>query len=1360
MQIETESILKLLITTCNNKKEPVSSKNDDEIQNLNTGNNLNFENAIENTEDEYYDINQVMSFNSDDRQEQQLHKRSNQCNLFETQGKLTTNLNEAKRREFYLVCEIEKCENLNFISERKQNLLIVKKEIEFQFTKNIFDNIQANNIQKNQYYTFDVYNNNNKKEFDSSKIEISHSCKFSINPRNLILKLVSEKNLINLNESCNSTKIMIDNYNNYNKENDPIIIKNKIINLNDSSSVENVYYGNNNRALINKNNYCKTFNILDDNNENNNNYTNGIISRKNKAISQIKSQVKSTAEITDLTNCSFNILDELINKVKKPLKLFGPIITNNFSSNISSNNIDCNLNEDWDDFVFNSPKNKSISHNNPNNLNLNYKQQTEKENFYVDTYKTNQNIDNLNHNKNNELNINIAPKSIKKKSSKTTKNLFAIEKIYKNNSSKNRSCNSININLGSIKESTSESAIKKHFKPKLNSRILRSRKDKQLPEFSDTREFIKISDANNLENHFKSNNLKIKANSTKNLLYFPINEKLKKEETQLKSCKKNKNNAIETFFAEFITIENIIPKSVQAINSLVLPKIRRSFEDPLDPQKLPGIDDIAEKIVSDFLSLEKENKISNSHFINKDSDSLNIKLKKNNMNSGNQLLNNLLVNDLMVYLQYKTECEENYYTSEDDEEEEKCDSENGKKNKDKDKESICYSYSDYYSENSQRDFEAQQSCFDKRKRKKTRKIIKIDICSDRSYSSSFSSGKNNRNTNSKNDDYNSNKNLKNKNDFIKDGSQISRESSKILKKTIADVQEEDMYEIKLHNKKRKRSATKQKYTEESNKSNSSFLTVYSVSNDYIQEDSKKKLINSHLKSTKNKSFFDKESMILKREKHLKLEKEHNKCRNSSKSLIKLFEDEKGNTAREDLLGIFKNKQNKNYNCYNENNEKTLNKQETLFKFFSYKNKKENKTLKPNEKSEISFNSDSHFVSEEDAEQNSSESETVAKEEENTSNSMSEKSFIINKPKRNNKLNKNQNAKVNADKPKSNSLIKIKNKIKHQITKTAFSNSQILKKDFTPATELAAANKNLYSPNTDKLSMQLTIVCYSDGNIKYIGEASSDKKFHGRGILFYKCGKMQYKGFFQHNKYAGYGVYYFKDGNVSHFGEFKNDFASGTGIQLHPNGSLAYIGQYAHDCFCGIGILFMNNNLTFEGFFKDSTVHGFGTVYYANRHVFFQGFYKKGEKSGTGILNFENSLYYYIGNFEKNVYSKYGVYFYKEKKLWYYGNVKDGKANGFGVEFYENGRMKYIGHYKDDKLEGLGVKFRYEDEKVESVGKYRKGKDFNVDYNLDFGSNKKKCYEFVKKKYGFDFVQMQKELIRNIKMYININRKYV
>ncbi len=36
MQIETESILKLLITTCNNKKEPVSSKNDDEIQNLNT----------------------------------------------------------------------------------------------------------------------------------------------------------------------------------------------------------------------------------------------------------------------------------------------------------------------------------------------------------------------------------------------------------------------------------------------------------------------------------------------------------------------------------------------------------------------------------------------------------------------------------------------------------------------------------------------------------------------------------------------------------------------------------------------------------------------------------------------------------------------------------------------------------------------------------------------------------------------------------------------------------------------------------------------------------------------------------------------------------------------------------------------------------------------------------------------------------------------------------------------------------------------------------------------------------------------------------------------------------------------------
>jgi len=329
--------------------------------------------------------------------------------------------------------------------------------------------------------------------------------------------------------------------------------------------------------------------------------------------------------------------------------------------------------------------------------------------------------------------------------------------------------------------------------------------------------------------------------------------------------------------------------------------------------------------------------------------------------------------------------------------------------------------------------------------------------------------------------------------------------------------------------------------------------------------------------------------------------------------------------------------------------------------------------------------------------------------------------------------------------------------KNQIVKKKFTMLKKFKKDEIPKI-LEKNNKENFSNENkqffedEKSSNKFSIICYKNGEIKYIGEVK-DNKYHGKGILFYPSGKIHYKGFFKKNKYDGYGVYYYPDGKISSFGEFIKDYSTGYGILLNSKSQLIYIGNFKKDLYCGYGILYQNNNITFEGFFENSKLNGFSTVFYANGNVYYQGYYEKGLREKTGIYYFDNG-YYYVGNFENNLFEDYGVYFYNNKKIWFYGKVSKGKADGFGVEFYQNGKFKYIGEFKNDVLNGIGIKFD-DDESIESVGQYKNGKDFLVDYNPNFSHED--VYSYVKINYRLDFKSKQSEIKKKIEKFIYLNK---
>jgi hypothetical protein len=258
-------------------------------------------------------------------------------------------------------------------------------------------------------------------------------------------------------------------------------------------------------------------------------------------------------------------------------------------------------------------------------------------------------------------------------------------------------------------------------------------------------------------------------------------------------------------------------------------------------------------------------------------------------------------------------------------------------------------------------------------------------------------------------------------------------------------------------------------------------------------------------------------------------------------------------------------------------------------------------------------------------------------------------------------------------------------------------------------------------------------CYGEyefPRIEYKGEWKNGA-FHGKGILKEAWGDI-YIGDFVDNIAEGFGR---QDSIVNgkstgYFeGELKNDYLNGEGIWVNENAT--YKGTFKDHQLNGFATIEYTNGNRYEGYFKKDIEHGQGTFIWSDGSKYI-GEYKEGLRHGPGVMEWASGDKF-IGEYFED-YLKKGEYFYnngdkfigewdeneqasgKGKKMWsdgsvYVGEYKDGYRTGKGEHLYANGTKyigiffeglsegkgqylfadgKYIGNFKNDKYDGKGI----------------------------------------------------------------------
>ena len=90
-----------------------------------------------------------------------------------------------------------------------------------------------------------------------------------------------------------------------------------------------------------------------------------------------------------------------------------------------------------------------------------------------------------------------------------------------------------------------------------------------------------------------------------------------------------------------------------------------------------------------------------------------------------------------------------------------------------------------------------------------------------------------------------------------------------------------------------------------------------------------------------------------------------------------------------------------------------------------------------------------------------------------------------------------------------------------------------------------------------------------------------------------------------NKLEGNGKAFYDDGEY-YEGQWKNNLRHGKGIQFYKNGKIKYEGDFSEDYFEGNGKLFKENGDYYEGQFEKDLKHGKGIEYYSDGKIKFKG----------------------------------------------------------------------------------------------------------------------------------------------------------
>jgi hypothetical protein len=116
--------------------------------------------------------------------------------------------------------------------------------------------------------------------------------------------------------------------------------------------------------------------------------------------------------------------------------------------------------------------------------------------------------------------------------------------------------------------------------------------------------------------------------------------------------------------------------------------------------------------------------------------------------------------------------------------------------------------------------------------------------------------------------------------------------------------------------------------------------------------------------------------------------------------------------------------------------------------------------------------------------------------------------------------------------------------------------------------------------------------------------------------------------------------------------------------------------------------FFNENIYYQGFFKDDKYHGKGKLYDNFNNYNYDGYFEDGYKHGIGILYYvrgDNKEKLFEGTFKKKLYDKGTQYLPDGSKyVGQFGEIN--LRNGDGIEYDKNGNILYSGSWKDNKRE--------------------------------------------------------------------------
>ena len=261
------------------------------------------------------------------------------------------------------------------------------------------------------------------------------------------------------------------------------------------------------------------------------------------------------------------------------------------------------------------------------------------------------------------------------------------------------------------------------------------------------------------------------------------------------------------------------------------------------------------------------------------------------------------------------------------------------------------------------------------------------------------------------------------------------------------------------------------------------------------------------------------------------------------------------------------------------------------------------------------------------------------------------------------------------------------------TKSGSSGSPILLKNTTEVIGIHKQGSNYKKENYGTLinSIERFLnskkIVFSDGKY-YIGELLNNQ-LHGKGILYYKDGKIEYDGDFIKGKREGKGKYFFENGYY-YIGEWLNNFMNGKGTVYYNNGTILYEGDWVCDKKEGNGKNIYKDGEYYIGEWLNNERHGKGIEYYKNGTILYEGDWFGDKMEGNGKYIYEDGEYY-IGSWLNDLKHGKGILYYKNGNIKYEGDFVNGKFEGNGKYIYENGDY-YMGQWKNGLKHGKGTMF--------------------------------------------------------------------